>query len=156
MAEKAEKTPVQPVKAKRRLRTAPTLREQADISANGPKATKRNKVSSVLKAPFKLLGKVLAKIVKIIAASPIGTGSAKLWKSKLFIPVRFIARMLAKVLFISYFAKSWQELKLVSWPDNRTTMRLTFAVIMFAFVFGFIVAGMDYVFEKLFREVILR
>jgi preprotein translocase SecE subunit len=142
-------------KPRRVLKAAPTLREQVEQNANPAKATKKSVASKVVSAPFRFVWFILTAVAKLIAASFIGKIAVAVWKSALFIPVRFIVRILAKVLLIDYFVKSFKELKLVTWPDTRTTIRLTFAVVMFAVTFGLIVAGMDYVFEKLFREVIL-
>lgn len=148
--------PAETPKKKRVLKAAPTLREQVAQNSDPTKPTKKSFVGTVLKAPFKLVWLVVTATAKFIAASFIGKTAVWIWKSKLFIPVRFIVRILAKVLLIDYFVQSFNELRLVTWPDTRTTARLTFAVIMFAVVFGLIVAGMDFVFEKLFREVILK
>jgi preprotein translocase SecE subunit len=142
-------------KPKRILRAAPTLREQTAKSTADAKPTKVSKVSKTFAMPFKIVGKAVQRVVLAIAQSPIGAAATFIWGSALFIPVRFIVRILAKVLLVRYFMQSFQELKLVTWPDARTTARLTFAVTMFAVIFGLIVAGMDFVFEKLFREVIL-
>lgn len=155
MADKAKNTS-KAAKPKRRLRSTPTIREQVALNADDTKVSKKSVVKKVLSAPFRFAKNVIVRISRLIAKSFIGVFAVKLWKSKLFIPVRFIVKIIAKVLFISYFKKSWEELRLVTWPNTNTTVRLTFAVIMFAFVFGFIVAGMDFVFEKLFREVILK
>ncbi len=55
-----------------------------------------------------------------------------------------------------YFRESWRELKEVTWPDRRQTVKLTFAVIAFATVFGIAIAIVDYGLDKLFREVLLK
>lgn len=69
-------------------------------------------------------------------------------------PARFVGRILSKVLFLSYFKGSWQELKKVTWPDAKTTTKLTFAVIIFASVFGIFIALVDYVLDKIFRSIL--
>ena len=56
---------------------------------------------------------------------------------------------------IGYFRGSWQELQLVRWPDRRATWGLTLAVILFSLFFAGLILGLDYVFENLFRKVIL-
>jgi preprotein translocase SecE subunit len=143
-------------KAKRRLRATPTLREQVEKGAEPEKPTKRGRVSKVLFTPLRFLGRLLTKLGGGIRKSGFGRLVGKTYKSRVFKPVRFIVKVLRKVLFIDYFKGSWQELRLVTWPDSRTTWRLTFAVLGFAIIFGLVVAGVDYVFEKLFREVILK
>jgi preprotein translocase SecE subunit len=139
-------------KTKRRLRAAPTLREQVEQGAEPAKQTKKSRVGLVLSSPFRLLGWLLKKLGGGIKKTGIG----KLFKSRAFAPVRFLGKILGITLLVNYFRGSFQELKQVAWPDSRTTWRLTFAVLGFAIVFGALVAGVDYVFEKLFREVILK
>jgi preprotein translocase SecE subunit len=66
-------------------------------------------------------------------------------------PLKFLGR------FVPGFLKgAWQEIRLVTWPDARQTMRLTFAVFIFAVVFATIVGVLDYVIGEIFREVIIR
>lgn len=141
MAEVDPKTPEK--KQKRRLKAAPTLREQAETSAakNNSNKTSRTRrfFGSKLFAPFRLVGR----------------GVKKIWMSKPLKPIRFITKILGAILVPKYFRNSWKELRYVSWPDFRTTWRLTFAVIVFGVIFGLSIAGLDIVLEKLFREVLL-
>lgn len=62
---------------------------------------------------------------------------------------------IGRLIVPSYFRNSWKELRNVSWPDRRTTIKLTFAVIVFAVVFAVLVAVIDYGLDKLFRALIL-
>lgn len=55
----------------------------------------------------------------------------------------------------SYFRKSLAELKNVTWPGRKETWKLVFAVFVFAAILGIFIALLDFVLEKLFREVIL-
>lgn len=48
-----------------------------------------------------------------------------------------------------------QEVRLVTWPTARETVRLTIAVFIFAVVFAAIVGVLDFGLDKLFREVII-
>ncbi len=64
-------------------------------------------------------------------------------------------RILGRILFPKYIRNSFQELKLVHWPNRRETLRLTFAVLVFALIFALVVSGIDFVLDKLFREVLL-
>ena len=70
-------------------------------------------------------------------------------------PVRFVGRILAKVLLINYFISSWKELRQVSWPGRKETAKLTMAVFMFAIVFGALIAAVDYGLDKIFRKILL-
>lgn len=71
-------------------------------------------------------------------------------------PVRYIGRILHKILLIDYFKSSWRELKLVSWPDRKKTFQLTIAVFVFAIGFGVFIAIVDFGLSKLFQEVLLK
>jgi preprotein translocase SecE subunit len=59
-------------------------------------------------------------------------------------------------LYPSYFRNSFRELKQVTWPGRRESLRLTSAVLAFAIVFGAIVALVDFGLDKLFKELILK
>ena len=129
-------------KKKRVFKAAPTLRDQAAKGAVVKKkrfARLRKIGSSKVFAPFRAIGRFIRRI----------------WLSKPMTPIRKIARWIGLVLFPPYFRNSWKELRLVVWPDFRTTWRLTFAVIVFGAAFGLFIAGIDILLEKLFREVLL-
>lgn len=70
-------------------------------------------------------------------------------------PVRFIGRILKKVLLISYFASAWNEVRQVTWPNRKETLNLTLAVFIFAISFGALIAVIDFGLDKLFKEVLL-
>lgn len=70
-------------------------------------------------------------------------------------PMRFIGRVIGKVLFLGYFKASWQELRKVTWPNAKMTAKLTVAVLLFATVFGLFIALVDYVLDKIFRSILL-
>lgn len=56
---------------------------------------------------------------------------------------------------VGYFEGAWRELKQVRWPDRPATWSLTMAVIAFSLVFAAIILGLDFVFNELFRKVLL-
>ena len=120
--------------AKRRLRNQPTLREQAE-RAQTAKSKAPSKKKSTLTKPFRALGRGLKKI----------------WASKVFTPLRWLGRILVP----KYFRNAWAELRLVSWPKPSLVWRLTGAVLIFGLIMGLFIAGLDFVFEKLFREVLI-
>lgn len=73
-------------------------------------------------------------------------------------PFRKIGRGLAIVgrfVVPRYFKESWKELRQVTWPSRRDTMRLTIAVIIFSTVFGVVITVVDMLLDKVFRKVIL-
>lgn len=54
-----------------------------------------------------------------------------------------------------YFSGAWYELKQVRWPDRKATWGLTLAVIAFSVFFAFLILGLDFVFQYLFKRIIL-
>lgn len=146
-------------KPKRKLKATPTFREHSekqDAKLQNPKKHPVKKaVSTVVYKPLRFIGCSFIKIGIAIGKSPVGRLVASIYKSRVFTPVRFIVKILSKILFIQYFYNAFQELKLVTWPTNKVTWRLTGAVLAFGIIFGLAIAGLDFVLEKVFREVIL-
>jgi len=115
---------------KRQLKPAQSVRDKALASnVKKPKKTRLSKVSSIIKRPFKKLAKILSKY-------------------KVF-------RIIARIILPYSLRNSWKELKLVTWPDRRQTLRLTFAVLAFAIVIGAFVATLDYGLSHLFKLILL-
>lgn len=54
----------------------------------------------------------------------------------------------------NYFRGSWQELKLVRWPDRAATWKMTGALIIFTVVFAAIILLLDFIFQTLFKLLI--
>lgn len=54
-----------------------------------------------------------------------------------------------------FVREAWREIRLVHWPNRRETIRLTIAVFVFSLVFAVIVGLIDFVLDKVFREVII-
>lgn len=129
----------EPAKPKRRVvKKAETVREKTSKSANGKNA-KSNKQPGVLgltlryiTAPFRWIGRRLAKLGRF----------------KFF-------RILGLIFWPPYFRNSWKELRQVTWPNRRETWHLTLAVIIFAIIFGALIAGVDYGLDKIFRKLII-
>jgi len=125
-------------KPKRRLkRAAPTetVRERAakaTEAANG-KIPKSERKPRKIFAPFRAIGRFL----KRVGAFP---------------PVR----ILGLILLPRYVRNSWRELRQVTWPGRRESLRLTSAVIVFALIFGILIAATDYGLDKVFKKVILK
>jgi len=70
-------------------------------------------------------------------------------------PMRKVGRILSKILLLGYLRASWQELRQVTWPNRRETIKLTTAVVVFALIFGLFITVIDYGLDKLFRFIIL-
>ncbi len=71
-------------------------------------------------------------------------------------PVRFIGRIIGRVLWPRYFRNAYQELRQVSWPSRRETWKLTLAVLIFAVAFGTLAAGTDFLLDKVIRRIVFR
>ncbi len=54
----------------------------------------------------------------------------------------------------AYFKGAWHELKLVRWPDRKTTWKMTGALIMFTAVFAVVILLLDYGLQYLFKLLI--
>ncbi len=130
----------QSVKPKRRVKNPETFRERASKAAQSsgePKRTNQVKKAGLI---FKPAGSALLKIIRLKPFAPIGK----------------VLRLIGKVIFPAYFRKSWRELRQVSWPNMKQSRQLTFAVLVFAVVFGAAVAIVDYGLDKVFRNVLLK
>jgi preprotein translocase SecE subunit len=92
-------------------------------------AVQANKQSRVRK----VLGKVLGVIEKLKPVHIVGL-----------------------ILVPPYFRNSWRELRQVTWPSRKETRQLTSAVLIFAIIFGVLIAITDYGLDKLFKKVILK
>lgn len=99
--------------------------------------------------PLKTIGQGLAWLVH---QPPLKqTGHALSWFARLR-AVRFAGRLLG----MRYIYTSWQELRDVTWPSRSEGRRLTTAVILFAIVFGALVAGVDWGLDKIFKQLLLK
>lgn len=125
-------------KSKRRIRKVETVREQSEKSTQeNDKPQRGHALWYGFTAPLRFVGRGLGKI------------GAKLGKFKFF-------RVISRILWPYYFRNSWKELRQVTWPSGRQTRQLTTAVILFAIVFGLLVAALDFGLDKLFKEVLLK
>jgi preprotein translocase SecE subunit len=117
-------------RTKRRVKDPETFRERAANAQSDGNKPRR----------LKQAAEPAAKSAQAAAASPA------------LKPFRFIG----KILVPRYFRNSWQELKLVKWPTRRESRRLTVAVLIFAIIFGLTIAGVDWVLDKAFRQLLLQ
>lgn len=77
------------------------------------------------------------------------------WPFKLR-PVKFIFRWVGRILWPKYFRNSFHEIRQVKWPNRKDTWKMTFAVIIFAVVFGALAHLTDYGFDKLIKRIVFR
>ena len=134
MAEAAE-----PKKPKRRLKQAPeTVRERADRAQAAAAQPKRARGKA-----FRFFAKIFAPL------APVGRALQRFGRLK---PVYIVGL----VLWPRYFRNAWRELRQVTWPSFRESLRLTSAVLIFAVIFGILIAATDYGLDKVFKKVILK
>jgi preprotein translocase SecE subunit len=125
---------------KRVLKKPETLRERAERTASAkPKSRRLTTAASGLKRP-------------VHAARRVG-------KKEYYLPLpdnrmgRFLNKR--RSAMPKFIKEAWAELRQVSWPNARTTMRLTLAVFIFSVVFGAIITIVDFGLDKVFRKVFL-
>ena len=125
-----------------------TVRERSQTVTGQTKTRRRvvNKTARTIWKPFQIIGEGLKVIFHPLrfVLRPFKTR-----------PMRFVGRILAKVLLINYFRTAFHELKGVTWPNRKETVKLTFAVFIFAIIFGAVVAITDYGLDKLFHKILL-
>ena len=125
---------------KRQIKKSETVRERAE------KATTPKKVRRIRRAGNQ-------------AARPIRT-IARIGRKEYYLPIpdnkygRFLNKK--RKITPNYFRASFQELKLVQWPNNKETLKLTLAVFIFSLFFGTIITLADYGLDKVFKSLILK
>lgn len=139
----AEETPAS--KKRRIVKNPETFRERAvkAVEQEGQVSRKRK----VAGAPFRALGFIFR---------PIGRFLVTIARLKVFRWLAKPLRLIGRILVPRYIRNSWKELRQVRWPTWSESRRLTFAVIVFAFVFGVIIAVVDYGLDKLFKALLLK
>ena len=135
----------QPEKRKRLVKNAETFRERAIKAAEASEQPKRtHRVRSAF-------GRVLRPIF-----SPIGRVLRAFFGLKIFRPIAKVLKFIGKIIVPPYVRNSWRELKYVTWPTWKQSRQLTFAVLVFAVVFGAVIAVVDYGLDKVFRQLLLK
>lgn len=102
-----------------------------------------------IKFVFRKIGRALAWIGHKPPFKQIGHGFR--WFSR-----RKFVRKVGRILGLRYLRDSWRELRLVTWPSFKDSTRLTGAVIIFSLVFGVVIALVDFVLDKVFRQILLK
>lgn len=105
---------------------------------------------------------------KMANAQPKKQGVLRLSLHYIGLPFRFIGRpfkrlgklkpfrIMGHILWPAYFRNSFKELRQVTWPNRRESLQLTSAVLIFAAIFGVMIALVDYGLDKLFKQVLLK
>lgn len=126
-------------RTKRRVKPVESVREQRAKQQDSGKPQRH---------PFRNLG-------RWVTAPFHWVGSWQVWQSGFWKPFRFVGKILGYVLLIGYVRNSVKELKQVTWPRWRQSLRLTWAVLVFSVFFGVILAIVDFGLDKVFRQLIL-
>lgn len=108
--------------------------------------------AAVSKQPRRLQRTAASVKVPLIKARQIGGKSYQLP-----LPDNRLGRILGKQIRVrsSFFSGAWGELRQVQWPTAKETIKLTFAVFIFALAFGALISATDYGLDKIFRKVLL-
>jgi preprotein translocase SecE subunit len=121
-----------------------TLRQRTDrvaSDAQKPKARRIKRTASTISQPFRKIHRI---------------------GKKEYHPIRLPKNRFGRILglrvrlFPRFFINAWRELRQVEWPNMPTTMRLVFAVFIFAIVFGTIITVVDFGLDKVFKHVFLK
>jgi len=124
-----------------RVRKSPeTVRERADKQASRKKPTK-GKLRAKIYRPLTVLRKAGQK-----EFNPVPVPKNKAGK---ILGKRFN-------LVPKFLKEAWAELKLVTWSTKKEAARLTGAVIVFAVIFAIFVQILDFIFNKLFKVILLK
>ena len=132
-------------KAKRIVKNPETFRERAI------KATEAGDQPSRFKRVRQTIGKLLRAIFRPFKAILVAIFSLAIFKV-----FRRPLRLIGRILLPKYFRESWRELKQVTWPTWQQSRQLTSAVLVFAIVFGAVIAVVDFGLDKLFRNILLK
>lgn len=125
-------------KPKRRIRKVETVREITVKSAeNAEKPSRKSLLWRGFSAPLRFVGKGFKKV------------GAFLGKYR-------VMRIIGHILVPRYFRNSWKELRGVTWLKFKQSRQLTVAVMIFAVIFGVVVAFLDYGLDKVFKQVLVK
>jgi preprotein translocase SecE subunit len=139
MADKPDKT----TKSKKRIVKNPESFRERAVKATTEVDNKKPRLSRSKQA-FKALFRPFRTLARAIGSFPP------------FKPLRRPLRIIGLIIFPAYFRNSWKELKLVTWPGFKESIRLTWAVLLFAIIFGTTVALVDYGLNSVFKHILLK
>ncbi len=83
----------------------------------------------------------------------IGRGVARLGRNLGEVKVLHVISL---ILWPRYFRNSWRELRQVTWTNGKQSRQLTTAVVLFATIFGVLIALLDFGLDKVFKQVLLK
>jgi preprotein translocase SecE subunit len=123
-----------------RVRKIETVRERNEKASAKAEAS----ASKVKKQPVRKTARVVGKPFRFVA------------RPFRIRPVRFVFKWIGLILVPRYFRNAFKELRQVTWTTRRQTWKLTFAVLVFAIIFGFLVTVTDYGLDKVIKRIVLR
>ncbi len=127
---------------KRRFKNPETFRDKLNQQNKLPKV-KKKKASKLFGKIFWLLSFLKKEILKL--------------KKYLIFRIIFkVLEILSLIIYPRYIRNSFAELKGVTWPNFRLSLKLTYAVVIFAIIFGVSVALLDYGLGKIFKFILLK
>jgi preprotein translocase SecE subunit len=128
-------------KSKRLVKNPDTFRERAIKAAEtSAQPSRANKIRTAVFKPFKPLLEAFSKTpVWRVIKKALG-----------------ILKKILRFLVPPYLRNSWKELKLVTWPGWKQSRQLTYAVLVFAVIFGTSIALVDFGLDKLFKNILLK
>jgi preprotein translocase SecE subunit len=133
------------IKPKRRVKNPETFRERAiKASIITDKQPRSQKVKNGI-------GSVFMPVLR-----PLSRFFSKLFNIQPFKFFRKVAYWVSLIIIPRYLRNSWKELKFVTWPTLKQSRQLTFAVLVFAIIFGGSVALVDLGLDKLFKNILLK
>jgi len=133
VAEKAKK----PRQLKKETVREKTEKQTADTAAKKPRRIKR--AASTAAKPLKTVRRIGAK--EYYLPMPDNKVGRFMNKRRRVIP--------------KYFREAWAELRQVTWPTRRETIKLTIAVFIFATIFAVVIGLVDYGLDKVFKRLLL-
>lgn len=99
----------------------------------------------------KKVKKTLAKEVNLPLPVPKSTLGKALTKKR-SVP---LLKRIASLPLIRYFVDSWAELRKVTWPSRKESLKLTFAVIVFTAIFTAFMSIADIGISKVVERILL-
>ncbi len=128
-------------KSQKRLIKPESMREKATkAESRSAKPRRLHTTARVVQKPFTAARRIGKKQYFVI--KPVDAG----FKGFLTKPRRWTP---------GYFRSAFKELRMVTWPDRKTTWKLVGSVFVFSIVFGLAIAVVDYGLDKLFRKAFL-
>ncbi len=128
-------------KSRKRLIKPESMREKSDKAVTrAGKQRRLSSTASIVSKPFKAASHIAKKEYYVVQPREDGF-KGFLTKKRRWTP--------------GYFRAAFKELKLVAWPDRKSTWKLVVSVFIFSIAFGTVIAIVDYGLDKLFKKAFL-